>query len=81
MCNTRQLKLKGVVGYNGRRNDVIYSPPLEKSDLTNAVVYFGGDIQVIIHISPISVYFCSKGVRSEGSGSHTDTNKFSYRGT
>lgn len=46
MCNSRQLKLKGVVGYNGRRNDVIYCPPLQKTDLSNVVVYFGGDIQV-----------------------------------
>ncbi|EEB11632.1 conserved hypothetical protein [Pediculus humanus corporis] len=39
------LKLKGVVGYKGRQNDVIYCHPLEKTERTAAVIYFGGDIQ------------------------------------
>lgn len=40
------LKLSGVVGFKGRQNDVIYSHPLEKSEQTTVVIYFGGDIQV-----------------------------------
>jgi len=40
------VKLKGVAGYDGRQNDVIYSPPLDKTNPNKLVVYFGGDVQV-----------------------------------
>lgn len=47
------IRLTAVHGYDGRANDVIYCPPLEKSYVgdsnllkNTAVVYFGGDIQV-----------------------------------
>ncbi|GAB0098176.1 UPF0565 protein C2orf69 homolog [Sergentomyia squamirostris] len=46
------IRLSGVTGFEGRVNDVIYCPPLQKptpedgEELENtAVVYFGGDIQ------------------------------------
>lgn len=41
------IKLKGVAGYKGRQNDVLYCHPLEKTQRPSVVVYFGGDIQVI----------------------------------
>lgn len=44
------LKLKGVVGYKGRQNDVIYCHPLERSEQTTAVIYFGGDIQASLEL-------------------------------
>lgn len=51
------IRLSAVQGYETRTNDIIYCPPLEKvyvkegKELQNhAIVYFGGDIQVIIII-------------------------------
>lgn len=45
--------MSSVQGYESRTNDIIYCPPLEKvyvkegKELQNqAIVYFGGDIQV-----------------------------------
>lgn len=47
------IRLTGVSGFEGRVNDVIYCPPLQKPSEADgeepentAVVYFGGDIQV-----------------------------------
>lgn len=39
------IRLPAVPGYEGRVNDVIYSPPQIRSDQDSAVVYFGGDVQ------------------------------------
>lgn len=57
------LKLSGVVGFKGRQNDVIYCHPLEKSEQTTVVIYFGGDIQVTIPLfrfpqNKICHFFC-----------------------
>uniref|UniRef100_A0A1B0CQM4 Potassium channel domain-containing protein n=2 Tax=Lutzomyia longipalpis TaxID=7200 RepID=A0A1B0CQM4_LUTLO len=49
------IRLTGVSGFEGRVNDVIYCPPLQKHSEADgeepentAVVYFGGDIQAYI---------------------------------
>lgn len=57
MLNAASLKLNGgpirfssVNGYDGRTNDILYSPPKLKpggNDEQTAVVYFGGDVQVM----------------------------------
>lgn len=39
------LRLCGLVGYEGRTNDVIYCHPTEKSSNQSALVFFGGDVQ------------------------------------
>lgn len=43
------LRFCAVNGFDGRTNDMLYSPPIEKPDSneeSSAVVYFGGDVQV-----------------------------------
>lgn len=44
------IRLNSIKGYSNRTNNVIYCPPLIKTppdDTPTAVVYFGGDVQVI----------------------------------
>lgn len=41
------IRLPAVPGYEGRINDVIYFPPQMRSEQETAVIYFGGDVQVM----------------------------------
>lgn len=47
--NTIPIRLRAVNGYQHRVNDIVYCPPLVKveDEEPSAVVYFGGDVQVI----------------------------------
>lgn len=43
------LRFSAVNGFDGRTNDMLYSPPIENTEAneeSSAVVYFGGDVQV-----------------------------------
>ena len=46
------IRLKSIIGYDGRINDISYCYPLnepkELNETIPAVIYFGGDVQVII---------------------------------
>lgn len=71
------IRLSSVQGYETRTNDIIYCPPLEKvyikegKELQNqAIVYFGGDIQVRLEISfreerEILIWICFSGLSRE----------------
>lgn len=43
------LRLCGIIGYDGRINDTVYCYPTVRSDQQTAVVFFGGDVQVLLH--------------------------------
>lgn len=40
------IRLCGILGFDGRINDVVYCHPLVQSEKKSTVVYFGGDMQV-----------------------------------
>lgn len=46
--STIPIRIRAVSGFQNRSNDVVYCPPLIKSEdePPTAVVYFGGDVQV-----------------------------------
>ncbi|XP_046397906.1 mitochondrial protein C2orf69 isoform X2 [Ischnura elegans] len=39
------IRLRGVGGYDGRSNDIVYCPPATHTLRNSAVVFFGGDVQ------------------------------------
>lgn len=41
------VRICAVAGYDGRVNDIVYCPPSVRSDHNKAVIYFGGDVQVL----------------------------------
>lgn len=51
------IRLPAVPGYEGRINDIIYSPPQARSEEETAVIYFGGDVQVLYTYTPSNVLF------------------------
>lgn len=44
------LRLKEVIGLEGRTNDIVYCPPKLSDPATSAVIFFGGDVQVKTHL-------------------------------
>lgn len=45
---TPPIRLCSILGYDDRVNDIIFCPPAIQSDEHSTVIYFGGDVQVLI---------------------------------
>lgn len=57
------IRLCGIVGYEGRINDVVYCHPIVKTDNPSTIVFFGGDMQVgflVLFVLKVSTIFFKK---------------------